>query len=55
LEERAEGEKSSKDVRREEREVLELMPNRLGWCRNREGPGSLSTVANEMDDIRLRL
>lgn len=55
LDERPDGEKSSKEVRREDRDVRELIPNMLGWCRRREGPGSLSIVAKEIEDTRLRL
>jgi hypothetical protein len=52
FDERAEEGKSSNDVRREDVEVILLMPNRLGRFRNRDGPGSLSTVAKDIDDIR---
>lgn len=55
LDDLAEGGKSSKDVRNEEREVIRLMPYKLGRFRSLVGPGSLSTVAKEMEDIRLIL
>ncbi len=54
-EERAEGGKSSNEVRNEDRDVILLMLYRLGRLRNREGPGSLSTVANDIEDMRLML
>jgi len=58
LEERADDGKSSKEVvpvRSEDVEVIRLMPKTLGRFLNTEGPGSLSTVANEMADIRPKL
>lgn len=48
-------EKSSKDVRKEDRECILLMPKRLGLFRIRDGPGSLSTVAKDIEETRLRL
>ena len=56
FDERAEGgksgENSSNDVCNDDDEVILLIPSRLGRFRIRDGPGSLSTVANEIDDIR---
>jgi len=57
FDDRAEVGKSSKDVvpvRSEEADVIRLIPYSVG-LRVRDGPGSLSTVANEMADIRLKL
>lgn len=50
FEERAEEEKSSNEFCREEFDCIRVIPKRLGRCRNREDPGSLSTVAKEMTD-----
>ena len=55
FDERADGEKSSNDVRSEDLDVTLLMPNKLGRFRSLEGPGSLSTVAKDIEDIRLIL
>lgn len=58
LEERADDGNSSNDVvpvRSEDVEVMRLIPKRLGRFRKTDGPGSLSTVAKEMADIRPKL
>jgi len=43
---------SSYDLRNDDIEVILLMPNTLGRFCIRGGPGSLSTVANDIDDMR---
>jgi len=55
LEERADEGNSSNDVvpvRSEDVEVIRLRPKMLGRFRRIEGPGSLSTDAKDMADIR---
>jgi hypothetical protein len=54
LDERDDGEKSSKDVRNDEVEVMRLMGNRPARCRAR-GPGSLWSVLNDVEESRPRL
>ena len=51
--ERPWGENSSDSVPSDDMDVIRVIPSALGRCRNRAGPGSLSTVANEMTDIPL--
>lgn len=41
------------DGRREDMDVILLMPSKLGLCRTLVGPGSLSLVVNEMTDTPL--
>lgn len=54
VDERKRGEKSSdKAVPREDMDVIRLIPSADGRCRNRVGPGSLSTVANEITETPL--
>jgi len=45
------GPKSSNDVCSDDELVIRLIPSRLGRFRIRDGPGSLSTVANEIVDM----
>ena len=54
VEERNRGENSSDSVvPREDMDVIRLIPSADGRCRNRAGPGSLSTVANEITETPL--
>ena len=54
FDERPLGEKSSESVvPSDDMEVMRLIPSALGRWRRRVGPGSLSTVANEMTETPL--
>ena len=54
VDERPRGENSSERVvPSDDMEVMRLIPSALGRCRNRAGPGSLSTVANEITETPL--
>ena len=53
VDERPRGENSSDSVPNDDMDVIRLIPSALGRFRNRGGPGSLSTVANEITDTPL--
>ena len=54
VDERTRGENSSDSVvPSDDMDVIRLIPSALGRCRSRAGPGSLSTVANEITDTPL--
>ena len=53
VDERPRGENSSDMVPNDDMDVIRLIPSALGRFRTRGGPGSLSTVANEIADTPL--